>query len=508
MRQEGSGASVTLDAADRAGIAALRTALVSAEYDVAHVRPMLRGEGDAVAPRPADVSIIVRLLPERGRFTTLMRLFMLGLEASSDDARAALAPLSIEGAMRLGVLRSAANGVVGTVHIMPTGSYLFASDRVPEDWRGIRPDHVMGVASSSNLLASLVVPRPVERAVDIGCGCGVQAVLAARYARTVIACDINPRALSFTAFNAELNGARNVECRAGSFFEPVAGETFDLIVSNPPFVISPDNAIAFRDAGLGGDDVSRQVVRQSVMHLREGGLAFVLINWGIGDHGQWPDRLRGWTADLPCDAWYLHHSSEAPLFYAASWNSPLESLSSEYTAAIDRWSAYLTDLGFAGVGYGAAILRRRSGVANWVRFDDLRGQSEPASGDQVARLIANQDLLAGLADERALLDARLALDPDHRLDQVLRWHDGSAEVEANALRHETGFRFAMPVDTFTMELIARLDGHTLREAAHAAAAEHVATKAVDRAELEAEALRFAKMSLGLGFTHVVDGGHR
>jgi len=394
------------------------------------------------------------------------------------------------------------------VHIMPAGGYLFASDRIPEDWLGIRSDLVMGVASSSNLLASLVVPRRVERAVDIGCGCGIQAILVARHAKTVIACDVNPRALNFTAFNAELNGANNIECRAGSFFEPVAGETFDLIVSNPPFVISPDNAIAFRDSGLGGDEVSRQVVRQAVMHLRDGGLAFVMISWGIGDHAQWPDRLSAWTADLPCDAWFLHHSSDTPLFYAASWNLPLESQTREYTAALDRWTAYLVKLGFAQVGYGAAILRRRSAAANWVRFDDLRGQTEPASGEQIAQLMRNQDLLAALNDDRALLDARLELDPDHRLDQVLRWHDGSAEVEATALRHETGFRFAMPVDAFTKELISHLEGHTLREAMRAAAAEHFATKAVDRTELEAATVGFAKLSLGLGFTRVIDGGER
>src|SRR5260370_34717449 len=132
MRQEGSGASVTLDASDRVGIAQLREALVGGEYDVAHVRPMLRGEGDAVAPRPADISIIVRLLPERGRFATLMRLFMLGLETTLEEARAALAPLSVDAGVQLGVVRRTDGGVAAAVHIMPAGDYLFASDPVPE----------------------------------------------------------------------------------------------------------------------------------------------------------------------------------------------------------------------------------------------------------------------------------------------------------------------------------------------------------------------------------------
>ncbi len=505
MRQEGSGPSVTLDAADGASIAQLREALVTGNYDVDHVRPLLRGEGDALGIRPSDIPIVERLLPAGERLATLMRLFMLGVATSEADARVGLGPLPLEGALRLGVVRRTADGIEGAVHIVPAGDFLFASDRVPDDWVGVRSDHVMGVASSSDLLASLTVRQPVERALDIGCGCGVQAVLTARHATSVIACDLNPRALNFTAFNARLNGADNVECRAGSFFEPVNGERFDLIVSNPPFVISPESAIAFRDSGMSDDDVSRHVVRESAAHLREGGLAFVMINWGIGDHARWPDRLRPWVADLPCDIWLLHHSSDAPLLYAASWNQPLASRPSEYAAAIDRWIAYLGEIGFASVGYGAAILRRRSDTTNWVRFDDLRGQSEPASGEQIAQLIANQDYLAGLEEDRALLDARLAMLPDHRLEQVLRWHDGGAAVEAATLRHETGFRFPLPVDAFAAQLLSRFEGHTLREAVHAAAADHFATMAIDYAELEANAVQFAKLTLGLGYTHIVGG---
>jgi methylase of polypeptide subunit release factors len=314
-----------------------------------------------------------------------------------------------------------------------------------------------------------------------------------------------PRALNFTAFNAVLNDADNVECRAGSFFEPVDGERFDLIVSNPPFVISPESAITFRDGGMREDDVSRHVVRGAAAHLREGGLAFVLMNWGIGDQGRWPDRLRPWVADLPCDIWLLLHSTDAPLFYAASWNSPLGSRPGEYAAAIDSWTTYLGEIGFASIGYGAAILRRRSNTTNWVRFDDLGGQSEPASGEQVAQLIANQDYLAALDDDGALLDARFAMLPDHRLEQVVRWQNGGVVVESATLRHESGFRFPLQVDAFAAQLISRLEGHTLREAVRAAAADHFATKAVDHAALERTAVQFAKLTLGLGYTHVIGG---
>ena len=82
---------------------------------------------------------------------------------------------------------------------------------------------------TARVLDSLT-PRPrVDRALDVGTGSGIHALLAAQHARQVIATDVNPRALAYTELNAALNGLRNIETRQGSLFEPVEGETFDLI---------------------------------------------------------------------------------------------------------------------------------------------------------------------------------------------------------------------------------------------------------------------------------------
>jgi methylase of polypeptide subunit release factors len=494
---------VTLDTEDRAGIAKLATALQSAGYDAKRIRPMLRADSESLTPRPADVPIIVRLLPNGDPLATLLRLFLLSLPVPIADARAALSPLTIEHALRLGIVRRSPGGLESTVRLLPAGDLVIACDRSPESAPDLAADHVMGVASSSVFLASLTVRHPIERALDIGCGNGIQAVLAARHAQRVVACDVNPRALNFTLFNGSLNGVENIECRVGSFFEPVAGETFDLIVSNPPFVISPENRVVFRDSGLGGDAVTRQVVREAPAHLREGGLAFVLGSWGVREGEGWPDPLRPWVADLPCDVWALHHSSDVPLMYAASWNSPLQGRAAEYSAALDRWSEYLGGLGFASIAYGAFILRRRSGAPNWVRFDDLRGQREPASGDQIAELIAAQDYLARLHDDRQLLEARLTLVREHRLEQLLRAHDGGFEVQSATLRLESGLRFATSVDAFSAQLLSRLEGRTLAEAVRDAAAQFAAD-AIEYSEFESAALRLAKLGLALGFVRLVN----
>ena len=92
---------------------------------------------------------------------------------------------------------------------------MFASDLEPPGILDLPSDHVMGVADSSRVLERLTFRRPVQRAVDIGTGCGYHAILAAQHAEQVIATDINPRAIAFTTFNALLNDAsqRRVSCR-------------------------------------------------------------------------------------------------------------------------------------------------------------------------------------------------------------------------------------------------------------------------------------------------------
>ena len=67
--------------------------------------------------------------------------------------------------------------------------------------------------------------------------------------------------MNIAAFNAAINGITNVEWRLGSLFEPVAGERFDLIFSNPPYVISPDSQFIFRDGGRQGDALCEEMVR-------------------------------------------------------------------------------------------------------------------------------------------------------------------------------------------------------------------------------------------------------
>ena len=142
------------------------------------------------------------------------------------------------------------------------------------------------------------IREPVGRALDLGTGCGVQALHLAAHAGEVVATDVNTRALWMTRLNAALNEV-DVDVREGSFFEPLRGERFDLIATNPPFVISPATGerLVYRDSGLPGDRVVEDIVRAGARAAHRGRL---VPGPGQLGHRARPAvgraaRRRGWT---------------------------------------------------------------------------------------------------------------------------------------------------------------------------------------------------------------------
>ena len=445
---------------DREAIATLGAVLAGAGYDSPGIKRALGSDGPF--ERDDNLPLYLRVLPPEGALPTLIRLFFLGVPVAADAAAAALAPLSLERLEALGLLAPRDGGVGATVDLTPTDEFLLAYDHGE---RGVEErDHVLGISPASKVLAYLTVRRPVETALDLGSGSGVQAILAAKHARSVVAADVNPRALELTEFNALLNGFENVECRLGDLFEPVEGERFDLVVCNPPYVVSPETALVYRDSGLPGDAFCEQLVRRLPEFLVEGGLAHVLVSWVHRRDEDWAPRLRGWVEGSGCDALLLRFRTHEPLAYAAGSNARLRKRDpAAFGETVDRWTAYYDELGIEAISWGAVVLRRRRGH-NWMWTHSPSAERiGPASG-HVERLLAAQDRLRALGDDRALLGEALALVPSHRLDQTVVLHGGGEEVEASLLRLLDGLRFQVRVDGPTTRVLSLLDGErTLRD---------------------------------------------
>lgn len=416
-----------------------------------------------------DLPVVLRRTASASPYHSLVRLFLLGQAVRIDEAQAALTPLVTELLLGIGLLscfdqmiRSVAR-LVGFEDLVIAHDFSHETTGQPEP-----PDHVLGVGAASITLANLTPRRPVESVLDLGTGCGIQALLASRHAVHVIGVDANPRALNFAAFNARVNGASNVELRLGNYYEPVEKIKFDLIVANPPFVISPESQYVYRDSGLPGDTISEQVICHAPAHLRENGYAIILCNWHHQDMESCISRPRQWISRNGCDSWLLRFETGDPLTYASTWlRSTQGGDPDNYGDILDGWIAYYDQMRIRFISAGAVILRCRSDCPNWVRADNLpRGESSGGCGDQIARIFANQNFIEESGDDTKILDGRFVLPLDLQLEQSLLADHGSWSVRSIHLKLAQGFVFTCEIDWFLSSILAGCDGRrSLREMA-------------------------------------------
>jgi methylase of polypeptide subunit release factors len=314
----------------------------------------------------------------------------------------------------------------------------------------------------------------------------------------VIATDINPRALAFAELNAALNGFTNIECRLGSLFEPVEGETFDVITSNAPFVVSPENRWAYRDGGLDADKFSELIVREAVRHLSEDGYATLLVSWVAEDSDESEARPLDWTDESGCDSWILPIYALDPLDHAVRWNVHLAGQPEAFGRVIDVWTQYLDELGVEVVTEGAVLLHRRNGNGHTARVDVVDDDLVDHAGDQIKRAFEARARLVELDLPRGLLDERLSLAGHIRLERELD-ADGGRPAEREALvQIAEGMHLGVEVDPQLLELVAALDGTATLGETIDETASLLELSTTDGKRLRREALDLVRELLELG----------
>jgi len=437
-----------------ASIAApLREALERSRYNEGGLMVAL---GGAVESSPGDAPVQSRRLSDSDQ-AVLARLFLLGVTVDAERARAALEPASFDELRDAGVLEEVGGAAVRSpIRISPFEGVLLAHD--PDVIEDPEDDIVTGLNSAARTLASLTPRLPAARALDIGTGCGVQALLVAKHAEHVVATDVNPRALAYTQLSAALNGFDHVETREGSFFDPVQGEEFDLIVSNPPYVISPDDALVYRDAGLERDEVSRLAITGAASHLAEGGHAMLLANWVHDPWEAWADPIVRWLEGSGCDAVLLHHLTEDGLEYAAKWNARHRTNPEVLGEVIDRWTEWYRESGILSLATGGVALRCGDNAEPRVAALEMATGPSGRAGEHVMRLFAAADALAELDDE-ALLGTPLALVPDHTLHRERPHDEDGYGVEKVRLVLDHSAGLATEFGPMVAAVLVGLDGH-------------------------------------------------
>lgn len=402
------------------------------------------------------------------KVAVLTALFMLGEPVGAAALETALPRTGVAGALTIGL-------VVPTQSASGEQRYAPAVDLRPheaEDAHGsvrwwvasdlgelvtgqaLAPDHVLGIGRAGLTLAALTPRKPVETALDLGVGCGIQTLYLLRHVRQVVATDISTRALEFTAFNVALAGvdSARVQLRQGNLLEPVAGQRFDLIVSNPPFVITPPSV---RQAGLplmeyrdAGGPILPALVRGLEDHLNPDGVAVMLGNWEHREGTSWRTSVNQWIGKS-LDAWIIQREVQDPVEYAAMWlrdgGLTPERSGVAFENALAAWQEDFDSRQVSGVGMGYLVFHAPGAVGApsgpgavpegqafpeepasaapgaaatstpgavvepWRVLEEVPTSGQGALGEHVAQVIAAHEALRGLDDAQvAALKLRTA----------------------------------------------------------------------------------------------------
>lgn len=397
---------------------------------------------------------------DAGPLGLLIRAWLMNLPVEARAFADVMSPVGLDELDSAALIRIDGEHVRPMVQILPFRGYLLASDPPSFRNRGLQPDYVMGVGSSSITLANATVRRPATLALDLGTGSGVQAFLASAHAGHVVGVDVNPRAIALARLNARLSGVENTTFLEGDMLQPVRDQRFDLVVSNPPFVISPTSSYIYRDGGLAGDAMSRRVVRDIPSVMNEGAFAHVICNWAHVRGQDWTQRLREWVDGAGCDVLALRSLTMDPRDYAETWIEHTESDDPEaFSRLLDLWLDSMRSLEIEAISTGLILLRKRAG-STWFAAEDAPESMKGPAGEAIAAMFEARRLLAACDGPAELLKLRLLASPGASLVHDMHWDGRNWCVESITLRLERGVAYEARLDAYLNAVLTRCDGRT------------------------------------------------
>ncbi|MFC4336747.1 methyltransferase [Salininema proteolyticum] len=376
-------------------------------------------------------------------------LFDAGLAVEEGPLERALAPLPLEAARRCGMVTP--EGAAGWgLESDPEGRAVFSDQR--HGISGARGrEHVLGIGGASRLLRDATLTSPVDSALDIGTGSGVQAFHLASAARSVCATDLSERALAFARLNAVVNGLE-AEFLRGDLLEPVAGRTFDRVVANPPFVIAtPGDGWTYRDGGREGDGIAAELAAAAPQLLNPGGTLQFLANWLHVEGEDWRDRVASWIPEEDVTAWIVQRDAVAPLDYVRTWQRDAGDEDPRRAAA---WLDWFDEHRVEAVGFGFVNLKLTPGRSA-VRADSVAQAVEAPWSARVAEVLAR---LEAPLEPEDLWGAALRVADGVRLRQEAEVGESGWEVGRQWIEQTRGLRLAEELDPLLVEFLASCDG--------------------------------------------------
>ncbi|MEV4710156.1 methyltransferase [Micromonospora sp. NPDC049374] len=466
-----------------AGVEALRTALTRAAFTANGIAARLGPQATGGVARN-DFRAALRATADRDPLATLIRVFICEQTEPEAAVAAALAPLPLTDALDAGLVERHGDGLRMGIDLEPYGDEWWVLADVPASARPGRPlhaEHVLGIGGATQTMIGAAVRRPVDSALDLGTGSGVQALHLGTHARRVTATDVSWRALRFAATTAALNG-QDWELLHGDLVAPVAGRRFDLVVSNPPFVVGPGTTThVYRDSGRVGDAIGAELAAAAQGLLTEGGTMQYLANWVHVVGEDWGERVAGWFAGTGLDAWVIQREVADPMAYVNLWLTDVGEATDPQRMAdwLDWFDAHKVE----AIGFGIVSLRRSDHDDPVLRVEDLRQRVQPPMGDRIADWFDRQDWLR-VRDTDGLLAARYRAADGLQLRQEATMGSDGWAVDRQVLALPDGLRWTEEIDPLVLALVGGADGRlplrdqlALLAVAHDVAAEELAEAA-------------------------------
>ncbi len=336
----------------------IRDVLLRSEYTEIHICTLL-GLDALQQIDPTHLHYYNRFVLPDTDLADLIRVFLLRVALPRPKLETLFGQACFQTLRHLGVLIPRGEAFASRIDLYDVDGFFIGTDHrymlLDED--RIAEDPVMYVGLDSLGLVNTAPRDPANHLLDLCTGSGVQAIVASRYAKEVIGVDVNPRAIRFSRFNAQLNGIENVTFLKGNLYDAVHGRSFDGILANPPFVPSPVYDLGFRDGGRQGEEILAQIISNASQHLRPLGKLHIVSD--LVDLNNYESKLSHWWKGGPAQTLILHTADRNEvLFSVPHSHAPFGQDFKSYNQEIERWINNFRRARLTAVNFGYILIHR------------------------------------------------------------------------------------------------------------------------------------------------------
>ncbi len=300
----------------------------------------------------------------------LIMLFIDGHQVSADLIAKQISSTFVDAALEMRLAEKNGDFLKSSFCLFPCYGKYIVTDQAAKN---TAINQVMWLWGESFILGGFVKRIPRRRAIDLGTGSGVHAILASDHCARVVGADVSPRAIAFSNFNAVLNERSNIDFVLSDLLDSIDG-TCDLLIANVPY--APDTAAKagdnFWSGGIDGTDLLQRVVEALPTRLDEDGTAHINSLYPNPPGTRIKDHFDIWLGGKLMDWEVLEHTWAVPLYQDLLSDEPFRGDKSAWR-------------------FGVVSLRRSPSGKGW--WKEVEGRGRFFRNDGSCGVVADHDAI-------------------------------------------------------------------------------------------------------------------